>query len=980
MGYLVKFVHSTALSKMAKEKLKWEPLLAPVRKKYITNPSGLTAEKSRTELWIEPDDVDTGPVVADKNLSSNQSPVDLTEDLSATLEPTGAHYLIVGFDIEFISPPPLTTKEQTEIQPIKVLSYQFCAATNGGIEWEGICLPDGDERISLAEFMLFVIATGCRTHGLTQLPSKIFLVGHSNNLKLPLFSDFSKFSTRLSVIQRTFATGPASIGIDLICCYGSILNLDVQVRDTLLLVSQASKRLKDVGEMVGVKEVQLTEDPSDYLDAIANLDQVRSNDWNRFKRYALNDPAICVRYLQRIIRITEEATGTFYVPITLASIGIKLLQTDWKTRQRDENDILGNEAFTSQVYDSRFGHYTTKTVVVRKELFNIYEQLITECYHGGRGEQFWFGPGYEAVWSDYDLSGAYPTAMSYIGIPKWDELVHSYELADYKLNALGFALVDFEFPDDVRFPTLPVRAEDGLIFPRKGRSYCSAPEIHLAVRLKATLKIVTGVVIPQDITKPVFYGFIESCVAKREAAGEGTFEGSFWKEISNTLYGKTAQGLKEKRIYDLKDQETKQMPRSDITNAAFAAYITSFTRAVLGESINAIPRNRTVFSCTTDGFITDASQSEMDHINKKRLFNLVFGGLRGDISGSDTVMKKKHEVRRPLGWRGKGQATLLAGTNPDVKRIVLAKASIYTVPEMETVFAQNRFIVDLFFDRQSDTRIHEIGGTSIRDLVKYGDDPHKKFKSKKLNMEYDWKRRPSAICTTNFKNHIAFTTDPWDTVDQYNRVQKVWDAYFKDELKCVKSVTDFDKWTAYLRSRTVSEHEVSKNLSTTGDAELIRLRQMLCRAFKQGRAGVSFNHKVTNERFAQHLQSVGISCGVPDVQNGKNEIKNPFIPHRCIPSDTVDKALLELKKLLPSLDIDELLYPVATDNQIIDLRNLPSNYFLDMAAGMHSRGSKRLTIPSQSRQGFIEKIERKNEPKFHESEFVDVEDDDEVNN
>ena len=469
-------------------------------------------------------------------------------------------------------------------------------------------------------------------------------------------------------------------------------------------------------------------------------------------------------------------------------------------------------------------------------------------------------------------------------------------------------------------------------------------------------------VIPQDITKPVFHGFIEACVSKRDAAGDGTFEAAFWKEISNTLYGKTAQGLRERRVYDMKDQETKPMPRSAITNAAFASYITSFTRAVLGESINAVPRNRVIFSCTTDGFITDASQGEMDHINQKSLFNLVFGSLRDDISGNDAVMKKKHEVRRPLGWRGKGQATILAGTNPNVKRIVLAKASIYTVPEMETLPAQNRYIVDLFFSRQPDTRIQQMGTASIRDMVKYGGDPVKTVSDKRLSMEYDWKRQPSGICTTDFHNHIAFTTDPWESVDQYNRVQKVWDAYVKDTPRCVKTIADFSQWITYLRSHTVMDREVSKNLSTTGDAELIRLRQMLCRAFKQGRAGVVFGHKVSNQHYSEMLSGLGMACSVSDVQNGKNAAKNPFTPHRCLSSDSVDKALTELKTLIPTLEIDELLYPVAADDQVVDLRNLPSNHFLDLAAGILARGGDKLAMTRHARQRFIKQIERKNEP------------------
>ena len=56
-----------------------------------------------------------------------------------------------------------------------------------------------------------------------------------------------------------------------------------------------------------------------------------------------------------------------------------------------------------------------------KELF-WHEDFFTECYHGGRNEQFWFGPAFEAQWFDYDLSSAYPSAMALIGRPDWKGL------------------------------------------------------------------------------------------------------------------------------------------------------------------------------------------------------------------------------------------------------------------------------------------------------------------------------------------------------------------------------------------------------------------------------------------------------------------------------------------------------------------------------------------------------------------------------
>lgn len=100
------------------------------------------------------------------------------------------------------------------------------------------------------------------------------------------------------------------------------------------------------------------------------------------------------------------------------------------------------------------------------------EQLATECYHGGRNEQMWFGPSFTDQWADYDLASAYPTAMAMIGAPDWRAACVTTNLADFSSNSLGFALVKFKFPETVRYPTLPVRSQNGIIFPLEGKSYC----------------------------------------------------------------------------------------------------------------------------------------------------------------------------------------------------------------------------------------------------------------------------------------------------------------------------------------------------------------------------------------------------------------------------------------------------------------------------------------------------------------------------
>ena len=50
-----------------------------------------------------------------------------------------------------------------------------------------------------------------------------------------------------------------------------------------------------------------------------------------------------------------------------------------------------------------------------------------------------------------------------------------------------------------------------------------------------------------------------------------------------------------------------KLPESEITQPYFAAFITSYTRAVLGEILNGFSPDVQVFSVTTDGFLSNAS-------------------------------------------------------------------------------------------------------------------------------------------------------------------------------------------------------------------------------------------------------------------------------------------------------------------------------------------------------------------------------------
>jgi len=56
--------------------------------------------------------------------------------------------------------------------------------------------------------------------------------------------------------------------------------------------------------------------------------------------------------------------------------------------------------------------------------------------------------------------------MALIRKPDWKRIFVTTRIADFQPDTLGIANVEFEFPQHVRFPTMPVRTDNGLVLPR----------------------------------------------------------------------------------------------------------------------------------------------------------------------------------------------------------------------------------------------------------------------------------------------------------------------------------------------------------------------------------------------------------------------------------------------------------------------------------------------------------------------------------
>jgi hypothetical protein len=143
---------------------------------------------------------------------------------------------------------------------------------------------------------------------------------------------------------------------------------------------------------------------------------------------------------------------------------------------------------------------------------------------------------------------------------------------------------------------------------------------------------------------------------------------------------------------------------------------------------------------------------------------------------------------------------------------------------------------------------------------------------------------------------------------------------------CIKTIEDFDQFTQYVETRSLIQSDAAKYMRKV-DGDVARLRQQLCAAYKQGKAGLAPKmYGFTNTEFAEFLTYVGIPCKKTDVENGKY---TPFAPHACPATEEVLILLLTLKLHIDHLDEELFLYDQVNNEMSLIDRSKPCS-FTDM--------------------------------------------------
>jgi hypothetical protein len=385
----------------------------------------------------------------------------------------------------------------------------------------------------------------------------------------------------------------------------------------------------------------------------------------------------------------------------------------------------------------------------------------------------------------------------------------------------------------------------------------------------------------------------------------------FIKNISCSLYGKTGQGFKNKRAFGVREMGGVVVGPSRVSEAAVAALVCGFIRAVIGEILWKLPKDATVVSATTDGFLVDCPIAQLDLSGAmcRRFQTLV-----DRVSPGSHMLENKHQVMQLFAGRTRLQFTIEADGE---HKTVTAKGGIKPGPDVQD---ENAFMLDLTINRQPGQKLTYESFISMRDQLPLELDLQTETRQTRINLEYDFKRRPlpesvrMVPMAGTDQSHLAFDTEPWNTVDEALMTRLIFDAWRDDH--CLKTVEDFQDWEHY-RAFKMATRKGAKPASPgvagdgqrTGRKNLTRggylavAKQLFLAAYQKKTWGLD-GADLSQRKLAEWLTLQGYKTSVSAVKNGTREqpVEN-LLPA----TDEVVAFLDKMKARFPGLEVERFL-------------------------------------------------------------------------
>ena len=643
---------------------------------------------------------------------------------------------------------------------------------------------------------------------------KIILCGHFTRADLPGFADFNKLKSKFSAVRKTYTTimtphvftaRPGRYRAQ----------VSVTMRDTRLLTPAGYGALAAIGDMLGLPKLsvpQVRDETGATVPGIERMDLVQQRHPDDFETYARRDAEVAMTYLTKVHEIACEM-GVPEFPPTIGSMAVKMFKagcTDF-------------EGFMGQVPDPE-----SRIKLIMHPAITDAQGMWANGFHGGRNQAFAHGI-IEAPegrqWHDIDVASAYTVAMAAIGTIDWDSDSRPRRLEEIATTgAATVARVKFRFPDDARFPCLPVRAGVGLIFPLEGETTTTGIELMAAINMGAEIEVL-GAHRFELTEGPHEYAAFTGRIAAFRARFKSSnplFE-KLVKEAGNSLYGKTAQAVAGMRTqnpdkakqFDTLQGERIELPPSAITNPVHAAMTTATIRAVLAEILSSLPADRQVLSVTTDGFLTDCTIEEATAATAGPICSYFRKALESVAPGK-ALLEVKHRAATVVVARTRGAFTVTAPGSYDGPPI-LARAGHKLEDPPDDKWAEAAEFVRLMRDRRPDSKLLGRDFISVETQWMADADLVALPVTRRLNLDYDFGCQPVAVAESH--GLLRFATRPWRGLRSY-KVARDAHARLRASGGHLKGIADWRQIEAEVIAAAVT------GITTSEEACLLWMRAM----------------------------------------------------------------------------------------------------------------------------------------------------------
>ncbi|GAA3294894.1 hypothetical protein GCM10017708_31160 [Arthrobacter citreus] len=592
------------------------------------------------------------------------------------------------------------------------------------------------------------------------------------------------------------------------------LPLSVSIRDTMGHAPAGQKTLSSLGAACGVQKLDV---PQGW---ISDMTGYRAFDLAAFLEYGINDAVIVVEYLARLWGdgVTPPITLSGGAAAALVSVGSDYLEVQSAADFRLAFAGLVQEDGVEIVdEDDKLSYYAKRS---RRPFDGAADQLTSayaKAYHGGLNACA--APGYYPHPTvDIDAQNAYPTAMALVQDLDWEPgvieaVVHekTLTLADVPEPTTPFVgFVTFDFSEDIAFPSLPIVADNTLVYPRTSEgvagTWACGPELWLALTLGAEVFCQIGYTArtatrPDGTPSRVLRHGVKQLIDDRNTAkqvfGKESIEEQTLKTSVNSVYGKTAQDVAEQRAWNAHEQQMDAVGGSGITSPYHAATATSLVRAQLIATMNQIIETGSqVYSVTTDGFITDMAVTDVNNLD---LYGLAehLKEARVALTGDPAIWEPKHEQDDLVNFTTRGNVSLLPTG-------VCAHNGIKTPAGIEADSPEDReHLLRLVVTRTGRVSNRYKRFPSFSELSRKEDrkDFLPSWVSAPRSMDFDLKRRPvmssmtaAAVPLPDGSRHemATFSTEPWDTVEECLQARLIARELVK--TGCLRTVDEWHAW------------------------------------------------------------------------------------------------------------------------------------------------------------------------------------------